>query len=88
MLKELDNAFVTMSNNLAAQATQVDLELAYKNEESINAMRDKLRKENDLMFDSEEFNVKSNVVYTDLIFSCERVGDLIINVNEELKNKK
>ncbi|MBU2018159.1 MAG: Na/Pi cotransporter family protein [Bacteroidetes bacterium] len=88
MLLELDNAFLTMSNNLGSAPGKADIELAYRNEESINAMRDKLRKENDQLFDSEEFNVKSNVVYTDLIFSCERVGDLIINVNEELRIKR
>jgi phosphate:Na+ symporter len=88
MLTVLDDAFVTMTENLKGPDSKVDLEKAYKNEEKINKLRDFLRDENDSMFDSEEFNVKSNVVYTDLIFSCERVGDLIINVSEELKYKR
>lgn len=88
MLEELEKAFDTMSENLEAVSSKVDLDKAYNNEASINSLRDKLRLENDEMIDSEEFNVKSNVIYTDLIFSCERVGDLIINVSEELKQKK
>lgn len=88
MLEELEKAFDTMGENLEAVSSKVDLDKAYKNEASINSLRDKLRLENDEMIDSEEFNVKSNVIYTDLIFSCERVGDLIINVSEELKQKK
>ena len=88
MLNELDKAFVTMIANLSGTSAKVNLDEAYKNEGVINALRDRLRIENDLTIDSEEFNVKSNVVYTDLIFSCERVGDLIINVSEELTYKK
>jgi len=87
MLEQLDSAFETMIENLTVSSNKINLEDAFKKEESINALRDKLRSENDQMFDSEDFNVKSNVVYTDLLFSCERAGDLIIEVSRELKRK-
>jgi len=88
MLLVLDAAFDTMKMNLTVPENKIDIERAMMNEKAINALRDELRTENDLLLDTEDFNVKSNVVYTDLVFSCERVGDLIINVSKELSYKK
>lgn len=88
MLMEVEKALETMTENLGDPQNKVDLEKAFSHENQINLLRDELRKENDQMIDSVEFNVKSNVVYSDLIFSCERVGDLTINVSRELKYKK
>jgi phosphate:Na+ symporter len=87
MLLIVDEAFATMKFNLDAPEAKVDLEKAYGNEKGINDLRDLLRDENDELLDSEDFNVKSNVIYSDMIFSCERIGDLIINVSKELKYK-
>ena len=88
MLVELDKAFKTMIENLAGSDSKLDMAKAVENEESINKLRDELRNENDAQLDNDDFNVKSNVVYTDLIFSCERIGDLIINVSSELNRSK
>jgi phosphate:Na+ symporter len=87
MLKELDEAFESMIANLNAPSAKMDFNRASDNESAIDKLRDVLREENDMQFDNEDFNVKSNVFYTDLIFSCERIGDLIFNVSKELKNK-
>lgn len=60
---------------------------AMEKERKLNKMRDKYRKRHLATIEDGEFNVKSAAIYTDLIYSCERVGDHIINVTEALIGK-
>lgn len=88
MLMELDKAFDCMISNIAGPSNEVNFEQAKAHEQAIDDLRDRLRLENDAKIEEVDFNVKSNVVYTDLIFSCERIGDLVINVSNELNARK
>lgn len=84
MLLAIDEAFVVMVANLNKNAKEIDITEAIQKEEAINKLRDKYRADYLATIENHEFNIKSGVIYTDLIYSCEKVGDHIINVTEAL----
>lgn len=84
MLVAIDEAFVVMIANLNKNTKEIDIAEALQKEETINKLRDKYRADYLASIEDHEFNIKSGVIYTDLIYSCEKVGDHIINVTEAL----
>ncbi len=84
MLEGVDAAFDVMIKNLKKPYENVTITEAMEKERKLNKMRDKFRKRHLATIEDGEFNVKSAAIYTDLIYSCERVGDHIINVTEAL----
>lgn len=84
ILRAVDEAFEVMIENLKRPKHQVDLEVAMEKEMRINELRDKLKLEHLATIEKNEFNVKSGIIYTDLIYSSERIGDHIINITEAL----
>lgn len=84
ILRAVDEAFEVMIENLKLPKHQVDLEVAMEKEMRINELRDKLKLEHLATIEKNEFNVKSGIIYTDLIYSSERIGDHIINITEAL----
>lgn len=84
MLLAVDEAFDEMTQNLKKDPKEVDFETALAKEENINKLRDKFRAEHLSSIEDHEFNIRSGIIYTDLIYSCEKVGDHIINVTEAL----
>lgn len=84
MTKLLDEAFVIMVDNLNMDQEKVTIDKAFNKEIEINAMRDKLRMDHLASIEDSDFNIKSGIIYTDLLYSCEKVGDHIINVTEAL----
>ena len=56
-------------------------------EADINKLRDKLRADYLATIEGQEFNIRSGIIYTDLVYSCEKVGDHIINVTEALTGR-
>lgn len=87
MLLAIDVAFDEMIRNLKDTSTDIDIESAIEKENEINKLRDRFRAEHLSIIDSNEFNVRSGIIYTDLIYSCEKVGDHIINVSEAISGK-
>lgn len=87
MLEGVDAAFDVMIANLNMPYENVTITEALEKERKINKMRDKFRKRNLATIEDGEFNVRSAAIYTDLVYSCERVGDHIINVTEALIGK-
>lgn len=87
MLLAVDEAFEEMIKNLRRPLKEVDINAAMRIEEKINKLRDKFRAEHLSSIDQHEFNVKSGIIYTDLIYSCEKIGDHIVSVSEALVGK-
>lgn len=84
MLVAIDEAFVVMISNLNKNTKEIDITEAMEKETAINKLRDKYRSEYLATIEGQEFNIRSGIIYTDLIYSCEKVGDHIINVTEAL----
>lgn len=84
MLEGVDEAFEVMISNLNKPYESVTIVEALEKERKLNKMRNKFRKRHLATIEDDAFNIKSSTIYTDLIYSCERVGDHIINVTEAL----
>lgn len=84
MLQKVDEAFVEMISNLNKPTSEVTLDKALEIEHSINKLRDKLRAKHLKGIEKQGFNVQSGMIYTELLYSSERIGDHIINVTEAL----
>lgn len=87
ILMKVDEAFDEMTANLKKTTKEVTIEKAMAIEDEINKLRNKFRAEHLKSIEKHEFNVQSGMIYTDLIYSCERVGDHIVNVTEALIGK-
>jgi len=80
-------AFTEMISNLSAeQYSKVSKDQAIILENKIDVQRNLMRKENAEMVASptEDYNIKSAMIYNTLFSSLEKVGDHIINVNEAI----
>lgn len=80
-------AFEEMLRNLKKPQKDVTLDKAMELEDNINLLRNKFRAEHLSSIEKDEFNIRSGIIYTDLIYSCEKLGDHIINVTEALVGK-
>ncbi len=81
----IDHAFEIMVSNLSTPSyDDVSKEAAIKAEVDINALRDKLRKENLSKLGNKDYNVRSAMIYNNIFSSLERIGDHIINVTESV----
>jgi phosphate:Na+ symporter len=84
MLALLDEAFEIMIQNLKSSSEQINLIDALRKEREIDKLRDKLRSRHFEDIEKHEYNIKSGIIYSDLFFSCEKIGDYIINISEAL----
>ena len=84
-LKMLDGAFEIMMQNLNGSYGSVDISEAIAAETAINKMKWRLRKKHLKDTEKKEYNVKSGIVYKDLFFSAEKIGDHLINVSEAVR---
>lgn len=84
MLVLVDQAFEVMVANLNASSENIDIIKAFKKEEAIDHMRDELRAQHFQNIERKEYNIKSGIIYSDLFYSCEKVGDHIMNITEAL----
>lgn len=77
-----------MQENLKKDISDVTLEGARGIEDEINAMTKSLNKAHLKKIEEKDYNIKTGIAYRDLIFSCEKVGDHVINVTENLSDLK
>ena len=83
MIGLVDQAFAEMIKNLSTPSyDKVSKTKAVDLEKQINALRDKLKEENNQRLGTADYNVQSAMVYNNIFSSLERVGDHIINVTE------
>ena len=83
----LDQALNIMRNNLDNDYSMVTIDEALSKEREINAMRSELRRDYLKKVEKGEYNVKDAIHYIELISSCEKVGDHVINVSEGITGK-
>jgi len=82
MIAVTNEAFEIMNDNLAAEYGSITMDNAIAKEKEINALRDKLRRQHLKNIESEEFNMNSALIYSNVFGAFEKVGDHIINVSE------
>ncbi len=84
MFNLIDNAFVIMNRNLENGGKEADKAAADEIEESINLLRNTLRKEHLKSVENNEYSYLTGIIYNDLFSECEKLGDYIINVTEAI----
>ena len=82
LLKEVENAFDQMMENLNGKYADIDMDKARMLEVSINESRNKIRKKHLKSMEKKEYNAQSGLIYSNIFSGIERVGDHIINVSE------
>lgn len=82
MFQALEKAIEIMIKNLNADYARVTLDEAQQSEESINEVRNILRKEYLKAIEKGEINIKSGMAYNEIYSLAEKAGDHIINVTE------
>jgi phosphate:Na+ symporter len=83
----LDEALNIMRSNLRTDYSKVTIDEALNKEREINAMRSELRRDYLKKVEKGEYHVKDAIHYIELISSCEKVGDHVINVSEGITGK-
>ncbi|GAB5525977.1 MAG: Na/Pi cotransporter family protein [Roseivirga sp.] len=79
---KVDEAFEQMILNLNGNYGKTDISSAVAIEKAINELKYKLSKQHLKSTEKKEYDIKSAIVYRDLLFSAEKIGDHIINVSE------
>lgn len=81
----VDEAFAIMKSNLdSPYGPSLNIESAIKIETEINELKGKLRKKHLKATEKKEYDVRSGIIFKDLFFSAEKVGDHVINVSEAI----
>lgn len=88
MLDAIDDAFSVMSTNLHDDYKNVAIAEAFEKEATINNTKKRLKKRHLKKMEDNEYEVKSGSIYKDFFYSCEKVGDHIINVTEAITGEK
>jgi len=81
-LETLLEGFDIMIENLNAPYDSVTADRAIEVENELNVTRDKLRKKHLKHLEKGEYPASSGLVYSNLLASIERVGDMILSVTE------
>ncbi|MEO1050360.1 MAG: Na/Pi cotransporter family protein [Bacteroidota bacterium] len=84
MIAVLDEAIKIMLTNLSDDYDKANLDEARNKEVEINKLKKKLQKKHFKAIASNEYEVKSGIVYRDVFFGFEKMGDHIINVSENI----
>ena len=82
MFGVVSDAMDTMQENLKLDYSDVSLSSAVAKEDAINSKLKKLNKKHLSSIDSKDYDVKLGIVYRDILFGLEKVGDHVINVSE------
>lgn len=82
MFTLVDAAMETMIENLNSEYSEVTITEARAKEDEIDQMRKKLRKKHLRSIESADYDVHIGIIYRDIVFACEKVGDHVINVTE------
>jgi phosphate:Na+ symporter len=83
----LDEALEIMRENLSSDTDEIDLIDAMEKERELNALRNELRRDYLKKVENGEFNVKESMRYIELVNSCEKVGDHVINISENISGQ-
>lgn len=84
IFKLVDEALAVMHTNLKAEYSEVEKKEAQEKEDAINKLKKELSKKHWKSVEENHYDVQTGIVYRDIIFGCERIGDHIINVTESI----
>lgn len=85
LIEIVQRAFNEMNANLSlTDYDNAKLEKCYALEDEINEQRNSMREYNQENLGSDEYNINSALIFTNLFSSLERVGDHIVNINESI----
>lgn len=84
MIEKLDDAYKIMLSNLAKDHDQVDMVDASRIENEINKLRDDIKANHLERIKKKEDAIKTGMVFRDLLFGMERIGDHIYNVSDAI----
>jgi len=88
LMNEVVKAFEIMNNNLNSDYSHVNILNANEAEESINNLRDTLRKSYLEKIEKGDFNIQTGMIYYNIIHSLEKIGDHIFNITEAIVGDK
>lgn len=85
MLDIVDEALVVMCGNLSIEYKEVKAKKAYEVEQTINDYRTILQQEHLTDIEEKKYDYATGIIYSDIFFECEKIGDYAINVTEAIK---
>lgn len=89
MLDLIDAAYDAMLVNLRIPVHEISsIDNAFKAENDINELRDKLRTEHLANVEKANYQYETGVFYIDIVNELETMGDFIINISETLLDEK
>ena len=80
----VDEALIEMQSNLEGDYNTANLKVAQAKENNINALKKELSKKHWKSVEESDYDVRTGIVYRDIIFGCEKIGDHVINVTESV----
>ena len=85
MMAIVDEALVVMCANLSIEYKEVKAKKAYEVEQTINDYRTILQQEHLTAIEEKKYDYATGIIYSDIFFECEKIGDYAINVTEAIK---
>ena len=82
MMGLTDQALTQMNQLLSGRKDNFDVNRSYNIENEINNYRDQLKSQNIIDINNHKYTYAVGTIYMDLINSCEKLGDYIVNVVE------
>lgn len=87
LYKLLEEAIEITATNLKQDFNTLNIKAAQAIEEKINSKVIKLHKQNLKAIEAKDYQVKSGVIYKDLITTIEVIGDHLLNISESATGK-
>ncbi len=84
MFTYVDDAFAAMLRNLGGADERVDLAEAYACEDAINRYRNDMKSAHVDNMEQGRYSCQAGLFYLDILSQCERVGDSLINISEDI----
>lgn len=78
----VNDALDVMNDNLNSNYSDVSIDSAREKEDAIDKKMKKINKSHLKSIEKLDYDVKTGIVYRDIVFACEKVGDHVINVTE------
>ena len=85
MMAIVDESLVVMCTNLSIEYKEVKAKKAYEVEQTINDYRTILQQEHLTAIEEKKYDYATGIIYSDIFFECEKIGDYAINVTEAIK---
>lgn len=87
MMDKVEKAFNNALKNLKANSDELNLDLTYEIENSVNEHRDNLQTAHILSMENEDYSYQAGMHYKDVYSANEKIADFLVNVNEALAGK-